>query len=148
MTVIIDLGKLRVVYLNICPFWEENVRLLNWCMWCEACVVCPKKHLNYILSGSNPGRQHRTTGQGRKVQWPFFPFLNSFKVKFFACTSRPSTLNKTCKISVLHTRCDLWTHSVKLSEQNFEVCVYSLVPIRRQCPINSHASRHGTCNGP
>ena len=25
---------------------------------------------------------------------------------------------------------------------------YSLVPIRRHVPINSHASRHGTCNGP
>ena len=27
-------------------------------------------------------------------------------------------------------------------------CCYSLVPIRRHVPINSHASRHGTCNGP
>ena len=25
---------------------------------------------------------------------------------------------------------------------------YSLVPIRRHVPIYSHASRHGTCNGP
>ena len=78
---------------------------LVYVMWGLCCVSQETFELHSFRQQSRQaGSTERRGREGRFND--LFPFLNSFKVKFFACTSRQSTLNKTCKISFLHTRCD------------------------------------------
>ena len=51
------------------------------------------------------------------------------------------------RYNTVHTR-DVVEYNIPLTVPHFSKGLYSLVPIRRHVPINSHASRHGTCNGP
>ena len=60
--------------------------------------MCPKKHLNYILSGSNPGRQAtQNDGAGKEGSMTFFLFLTLSKSSFLHAQVARVHLTKRAK---------------------------------------------------